>query len=46
MSELIVSYGDQEHSMLYIRKENSPEYIYLEYDEAKELYMKLAKYVG
>lgn len=41
-----ISYGDQEHSKLYIRREDTDEYIYLDYDEAKKLYMKLGKYVG
>lgn len=42
-----ISYGDQEHSRLYIRKDNdSKEHIYLDYEEAKELYKALEKYVS
>lgn len=43
---LKISYGDQEHSKLYIRKEGIDEHIYLDYEEAKELYEALKKYVG
>lgn len=42
---LKISYGDQEHSKLYIRKDNSNEHLYLEYEEAKYLYEALKKYV-
>lgn len=41
-----ISYGDQEHSKLYIRREGTDEFIYLDYSEAKVLYKQLLQYVG
>lgn len=43
---LKISYGDQEHSKLYVRREDSDEHLYLDYDDAKAMYKMLEKYVG
>lgn len=44
--DFTVSYGDQEHSKIYIRREGTDEYIYLDYNQTKKLYDELKKYVG
>lgn len=45
-SSIRITYADQEHSKLYIRKENTEEHIYLDFDQAKRVHMILGKYVG